>query len=313
MTKQYVFLFPGQGSQFVGMGKFLAEHFIAKSTFQEANHALGFDLTKLMWEGPEEELKQTQNAQPAILAVEVTIGRILLDKGIQPSIMAGHSLGEYACLVLSGAMEFQDAIVAVHQRGKYMQEVVPVGKGTMTAVLGLEDDAIVESVCKEISDQGFLVEPANYNCPGQLVISGTVEGVEKASILLKERGAKRCIPLQVSAPFHCSMLKPAGLKLGKDLEKILFKDPEVPYIANVDVQRITKSDQIRNRLIEQVWSPVRWTPTLQMLSKDFALAQFIEVGPGKVICGHMKKVNHAIQCLSSDTQENLETALLTAN
>lgn len=310
MSKQYVFLFPGQGSQFVGMGKFMADNPIAKEVFKEANAALGFDLTKLMWEGPEDELKQTQNAQPAILTVEIAVGRILLSKGIKPSMMAGHSLGEYSCLVLGGAMEFKDAVVAVNKRGQYMQEVVPLGKGTMAAVLGLEDDSVVEKACKEITDQGFLVEPANYNCPGQLVISGSVEGVEKASVLLKERGAKRCMPLQVSAPFHCSMLKPAGLNLGKDLEKISFKNPNVPYIANVDVSLVTKSDQIRTRLVEQVWSPVRWTPTLQKLAKDFASEKFIEVGPGRVISGHMKKVSESIKVLSTDTQENLDLALV---
>lgn len=303
---QYAFLFPGQGSQFVGMGKFLDTNPIAKEVFAQANEALGYNLTKLMWEGPEDELKQTQNAQPAILTVEVAIGRILLDKGFKPSIMAGHSLGEYSCLVLSGAMEFQDAVTAVNKRGIYMQQAVPLGKGTMAAVLGLEDDSIVEQACKEISAQGFLVEPANYNCPGQLVISGSVEGVEKASLLLKERGAKRCLPLQVSAPFHCSMLKPAGLNLGKDLEKITFKDPSVPYIANVDVETVTKGDQIKNRLVEQVWSPVRWTQTMKKLFKDFPSMQPIEVGPGKTIAGLIKKVSDTAQTWTTDTLENLE-------
>lgn len=306
MSKEYAFLFPGQGSQFVGMGQFLADHPTGKKTFQEADEVLGGKLTKLMWEGPEDELKQTQNAQPAILTVEVAIGRILLEKGIKPTIMAGHSLGEYSCLVLSGAMEFKDAVAAVNKRGIYMQQAVPLGKGTMAAVLGLEDDSIVEQVCKEVSAQGFLVEPANYNCPGQLVISGTVEGVEKASIMLKEKGAKRCLPLQVSAPFHCSMLKPAGMNLGKDLEKIQFKNPTVPYIANVDVETITRGDQIKNRLVEQVWSPVRWTQTMKKLFKYYPQIQPIEVGPGKTIAGLIKKVSDTAQTWTTDTQENLE-------
>ncbi len=312
MGKSYAFLFPGQGSQFVGMGQFLADHPTAKKTFLEANEALGFDLTKLMWEGPEDELKQTQNAQPAILTVEVAIGRILLEKGFKPTVMAGHSLGEYSCLVLGGAMEFKDAVRAVNKRGIYMQQAVPLGKGTMAAVLGLEDDSIVEQVCKEISAQGFLVEPANYNCPGQLVISGTIEGVEKASVLLKERGAKRCLPLQVSAPFHCSMLKPAGLNLGKDLEQIQFKNPSAPYIANVDVAVVTQADQIRNRLVEQVWSPVRWTQTMKKLFQDYPQIQPIEVGPGKTISGLVKKVSATAVTLTTDTQENLD-ATLSAN
>lgn len=303
--KSSVFLFPGQGSQFVGMGKFLSDDSTAKKIFEEANASLSYDLTKLMWEGPEDTLKQTQYAQPAILSVEIAIGKILAEKNIKPSMMAGHSLGEYACLVLSGAMNFSDAVMAVHKRGIYMQQAVPLGKGTMSAVLGLEDDSIVEKTCKEISEQGFLVEPANYNCPGQLVISGSIEGVEKASVLLKERGAKRCLPLQVSAPFHCSMLKPAGMNLAKDLEKIQFKDPAVPYVANVDVQTIHKADQIRQRLVEQVWSPVRWTQTLQKITKEFPDSQYIEVGPGKVISGHMKKVNETIKVSTTDVLENL--------
>ncbi|MEZ4846986.1 MAG: ACP S-malonyltransferase [Bdellovibrionota bacterium] len=305
MSKQYAFLFPGQGSQFVGMGQFLAEHPIAKEVFQQANEALGFNLTKLMWEGPEDELKQTQNAQPAILTVEVAIGRILQSKGIQPTIMAGHSLGEYSCLVIGGSIPFVDAVRAVNKRGIYMQQAVPLGKGTMAAVLGLTDDSIVEKACKEISDQGFLVEPANYNCPGQLVISGTVEGVEKASMLLKERGAKRCLPLQVSAPFHCSMLKPAGLNLEKDLNNIRFKNLNMPYIANVDVASVTRGEDVKARLVEQVWSPVRWTQTMQKLVKSYPDIQPIEVGPGKTIAGLMKKVSETIKVLTTDTQENL--------
>lgn len=311
MSKQYAFLFPGQGSQFVGMGKFLADHPIAKEVFLEANSALGFDLTKLMWEGPEDELKQTQNAQPAILTVEVAIGRILQSKGIQPTIMAGHSLGEYSCLVIGGSIPFADAVRAVNKRGIYMQQAVPLGKGTMAAVLGFEDDSIVEKACKEISDQGFLVEPANYNCPGQLVISGTVEGVEKASALLKERGAKRCLPLQVSAPFHCSMLKPAGLNLEKDLNNIRFKNLNMPYIANVDVASVTRGEDVKNRLVEQVWSPVRWTQSMQKLVKSYPDIQPIEVGPGKTIAGLFKKVSDT-KFLTTDTQENLDLTL-TAN
>jgi len=311
VSKQYAFLFPGQGSQFVGMGKFLADHPIAKEVFLEANSALGFDLTKLMWEGPEDELKQTQNAQPAILTVEVAIGRILQSKGIQPTIMAGHSLGEYSCLVIGGSIPFADAVRAVNKRGIYMQQAVPLGKGTMAAVLGFEDDSIVEKACKEISDQGFLVEPANYNCPGQLVISGTVEGVEKASALLKERGAKRCLPLQVSAPFHCSMLKPAGLNLEKDLNNIRFKNLNMPYIANVDVASVTRGEDVKNRLVEQVWSPVRWTQSMQKLVKSYPDIQPIEVGPGKTIAGLFKKVSDT-KFLTTDTQENLDLTL-TAN
>jgi [acyl-carrier-protein] S-malonyltransferase len=308
MSKQYAFLFPGQGSQFVGMGQFLVDHPIAKKTFQEANDALGYDLTKIMWEGPEDELKATQNAQPAILTVEVAIGRILQDKGIQPTIMAGHSLGEYSCLVISAAMTFADAVRSVNKRGIYMQQAVPLGKGTMAAVLGL-DDLIVEKACEEISAQGFLVEPANYNCPGQLVISGSIEGVEKASTLLKERGAKRCLPLQVSAPFHCSMLKPAGLNLEKDLNNIRFRNPNMPYIANVDVASVTRGDDIKGRLVEQVWSPVRWTQTMQKLVKTYPNIQPIEVGPGKTIAGLMKKVSETIKVSTTDTQENLDLIL----
>jgi [acyl-carrier-protein] S-malonyltransferase len=305
---QYVFLFPGQGSQHVGMGQYLLEQGIGKDTFEQANQALGQDLTKLMLEGPEEQLQHTANAQPAILTVAVAIGRYLMANGIQPEKMAGHSLGEYACLVLSNALAFEDAVKAVHQRGQFMQDAVPLGVGTMAAILGAEDK-LVEEVCAQVTDEGELVEAANYNCPGQLVISGTVVGVEKASQLLKEKGAKRCVPLAVSAPFHSSMLKPASDNMAVVLETIALQHPDIPYIANVDVGTVTQSDQIKQRLVDQIHNPVRWTQTLQALIAQYPQATFVEVGAAKVVSGHVKKVDRNIATATTDTIEALNSLI----
>lgn len=306
---KYTFLFPGQGSQVVGMGGFLLENFpVAKQVFDKADQALGEPLSKLMAHGPEESLKQTANAQPAILTVSVAVGRVLEEKGIRPLVMAGHSLGEYSALVLSEALAFEDAVRLVRLRGQFMQEVVPLGQGTMSAVLGVEDHT-VEEVCQSVTEQGDLVEPANYNCPGQLVISGTTQGVLKAVEELKKKGAKRCVPLQVSAPFHCSLLKPAGEKLAQELSKVDFQDPKIPYVANVDCVLVQKKEEIVNRLIEQVWKPVRWTQSLQKIFQEFQPEQVIEIGPGKVISGHIKKIDRSITCFTTDTLENLKKVL----
>ncbi|MFH1262340.1 MAG: ACP S-malonyltransferase [Pseudomonadota bacterium] len=303
------FLFPGQGSQQVGMGLDLLDRYpTAKSTFAEADSALGESLTDLIRNGPEERLKETANAQPAILTVSVAVGRILAEAGKWPDVMAGHSLGEYSALVLSGAMAFADAVRIVRLRGKYMQEAVPLGKGTMAAVLGMED-ALVEEVCHEVNCKGFLVEPANYNCPGQLVISGTVEGVNAASELLKAKGCRKCIPLQVSAPFHSSLLKPAGERLAVDLRKITFADPKTPYVANVDASVVRSKEGIVDRLVAQISKPVRWTQSLQRIVSEFAPTQAVEVGPGKVVSGHWKKVAPTVPCQTTESAEILATFL----
>lgn len=305
----HAFLCPGQGSQQVGMGMDLLEkHPIAKATFAEADEALGESLTDLIKNGPEEKLKETANAQPAILTVSVATGRILMEKGIRPTVLAGHSLGEYSALVLSNAVSFADAVRLVRLRGKLMQEVVPLGKGTMAAVLGTED-SVVEEVCEIVSQKGHIVEPANYNCPGQLVISGIVEGVAMATNMLKERGCKRVIPLMVSAPFHCSLLRPAGERLAEALEKTAFRNPEVPYIANVDGAAIRSKDLIVNRLVEQVWKPVRWAQSLAMISNEFKPTHAIEVGPGKVISGHWKKTAAGVPIQTTESEEAVSKLL----
>ncbi len=304
MTKR-AFLFPGQGSQAVGMGRYALDLSpIMQQTLNEADQALGDPLSKLIAEGPEETLKETANAQPAILAVSVGIGRILLEKGVRPDVMAGHSLGEYSALVLANAISFQDAVRIVRLRGRFMQDAVPLGTGTMSAILGAED-SLVEEVCREVSSKGTVVEPANYNCPGQLVISGSNDGVARAVTLLQEKGVKKCIPLKVSAPFHCSLLKPAAERLEAELKKIQIRDPEVPYIANLDCAVIRKASDVIPHLVEQVYRPVRWTQSIQKMVAEFGPEQFVEVGAGQVISGQLKKIALQIARFSTDTAENL--------
>ncbi len=287
------------------MGKWLADaEPTARKTFEEADAALGEALSKLIWEGPAEKLKETANAQPAILTVSVAVGRVLLERGIRPTVMAGHSLGEYSALVLSNALRFTDAVRLVRARGQFMQEAVPLGTGTMSAILGASDD-LVEIVCREITEQGKLVEPANYNCPGQLVISGTVEGVALANEELKKQGAKRCIPLEVSAPFHCSLLKPAAEKLSIELSKVEFRDPEIPYVANVDVDWVKTRNQIAQKLVDQVWKPVRWTQSLQRIFVETKPDQAIEVGPGKVVSGHVKQIDPSVSRFTTESSDSL--------
>jgi [acyl-carrier-protein] S-malonyltransferase len=304
-----LFLFPGQGSQAVGMGKYLFDvDPAARETFEEADAALGEPLSKLILEGPEETLKETANAQPAILTVSVAAARVLRNRGIKPVAMAGHSLGEYSALVLSGALRFPDAVRLVRMRGRFMQEAVPLGAGTMSAVLGA-DEPLVEEVCREISARGMVVEPANYNCPGQLVISGTVDGVAAAVARLAEKGVKKCVPLKVSAPFHCSLLRPAAERLAVELSKVPVRDPEVPYIANVDCSIVRKAEGVIPRLVDQVHKPVRWTQSLERLVQDFRPEAMVEVGPGQVVNGHMKKVAPDLKRYHTDTLEGLNAVV----
>ncbi|HLG20581.1 MAG TPA: ACP S-malonyltransferase [Bdellovibrionota bacterium] len=300
------FLFPGQGSQAVGMGESIFSSFpTAKRTREEADEALGFSLSDVIRNGPAEKLKATENAQPAILAVSVAIGRVLIERGIQPTVLAGHSLGEYSALVSAGALGFADAVRLVRLRGRFMQEAVPLGQGAMSAILGTEE-GLIEEVCRQISAKGMQVDPANYNCPGQVVISGTKEGVAAAVDLLKQRGAKRCVALEVSAPFHCSLLKPAADKLRPELEKVEWNDPRIPYIANVDCAVVRSKGEIIHRLAEQVWRPVRWTHSLQKIFLEFKPTRVIEVGPGQVVLGHVKKVDDTVERFPSETKEALE-------
>jgi [acyl-carrier-protein] S-malonyltransferase len=277
---------------------------IMRRTMDEADEALGSPISKLILEGPEETLKETANAQPAILTVSVGIGRILLERGIRPDVTAGHSLGEYSALVLADAISFADAVRIVRLRGRFMQEAVPLGTGTMSAVLGAED-SLVEEVCREVSAKGAVVEPANYNCPGQLVISGSNDGVAQAVAILGERGVKKCIPLKVSAPFHCSLLKPAADRLGAELRKIEIRDPRIPYIANLDCAVIRSKGEVVAHLVEQVYRPVRWTQSILKIAQEFTPDQMIEVGAGQVLSGQIKKIAPQLSRFTTDSAENL--------
>ncbi|MDI6601420.1 MAG: ACP S-malonyltransferase [Thermoanaerobacteraceae bacterium] len=304
-------VFPGQGAQYAGMGKDLAENFSeAMKVFDTANEALGYDIKKLCFEGPEEELVKTEITQPAILTMSLAAYKVLESKGIRPDVTAGLSLGEYCSLVISGALDFQDAVKLVAKRGRYMQETVPQGSGGMAAVMGLDREA-VEEACREASDEG-VVEPANINCPGQIVISGELKAIEKASILAKEKGAKRVVNLSVSAPFHCSLLQPAGDKLSADLEEIEFRHLNIPVISNVTGEYIRDESEIRNLLIRQVSSPVFWEDSVRLMLKD-GVNMFIEVGPGKSLSGFIKKIDKNVDILNVEDMDSLNNTLKVLN
>lgn len=286
------FIFPGQGSQTVGMGQqFVAEHEDSKAIYEAANTALNYDLAKLMLEGPQEELTLTYNAQPALLTTGVMVAERLKQAGIAPDYVAGHSLGEYSALVASGVMQFTDAVVAVHKRGLFMEEAVPAGEGAMAAILGMDADKLT-SVTERITKQGDTVQLANLNCPGQIVISGTKAGVDKACVLAKEEGAKRAIPLVVSGPFHSSLMTPAAEKLGAVLAQLLLTEGAVPLIGNVTADVVAVSD-LQQELVAQVYSPVRWEESVRKML-DLGVDTFIECGPGKVLSGLVKKVDRSV-------------------
>ncbi len=283
-------VFPGQGSQYVGMGRALAEGIpIARETLAEADAALGRPLTRLLFEGPEEELRITWNTQPAILAVSIACLRALGEQvKFDPGGMAGHSLGEYTALVATGAVGFADALRVVEQRGRFMQEAVPLGTGGMAAVLGLEAEQVV-ALCAEVSREGAVVEMANDNSPGQAVISGHTAAVSEASRRAKESGAKRAVPLPVSAPFHCSLMVPAGERLAGVLDQVAVAEPRHPVVANVDARPHGAPEEIRARLVQQVSHPVRWQDCVKVLAEGGCNA-FVEVGPGKVLSGLVRRI-----------------------
>ncbi|MFN8415173.1 MAG: ACP S-malonyltransferase [Cytophagaceae bacterium] len=279
------YVFPGQGSQFPGMGKDLVEKSsVAKQMFQEANDILGFDITKIMFEGTEEELKQTKVTQPAIFIHSVVLAKI--SEGFAPNMVAGHSLGEFSALVANGALSFQDGLKLVSQRALAMQKACELQPSTMAAVLAL-DDAKVEEICASITDD--VVVAANYNCPGQLVISGSIKGIEKACELMKAAGAKRALVLPVGGAFHSPLMEPARVELEAAIQSTLFSNPTCPVYQNVNAQPFTDVNEIKKNLVAQLTAPVRWTQSVQQMVKDGA-TQFVECGPGKVLQGLVKKI-----------------------
>lgn len=302
------FIFPGQGSQTVGMGQSLAqENEMIGQIFKQADERLQFSLSDIIFNGPAEELTLTANTQPAILTTSVAVLEAMKEYDIKADYVAGHSLGEYSALVAAGAMSFEDAVYAVRKRGSFMEEAVPTGQGAMAAILGMER-AELETVTNEVSASGDSVQLANLNSPGQIVISGTAEGVRKASELAKEKGAKRAIALQVSGPFHSSLMKPAAEKLGEVLEEISIQDATIPVIANVTADAVTNASDIKEKLIEQVYSPVLWEDTVRRLL-DLGVDTFIEVGPGNVLSGLVKKVQRRATVFAISDRESLINAV----
>ncbi|HOQ00720.1 MAG TPA: ACP S-malonyltransferase [Acetivibrio clariflavus] len=297
------FLFSGQGAQYVGMGKQIAEEYKSSdSIFNEASEVLGFDIKKMIFEGDDETLKITENTQPCIVTTSIACLQPLLEKGIKPDVVAGLSLGEYSAHVAAGTMAFSDAVALVRKRGKFMQEAVPVGVGAMAAIIGLDNEKVIEC-CNKARDFG-IVEPANFNCPGQVVVAGEVKAVEKAMEIAKEAGAKRAMLLPVSAPFHCSLLKPAGEKLAAELEKIELKDMNIPVVTNVTAEYILDKNKVKDLLIRQVSSSVLFEETIRKMIDD-GVDTFVEIGPGKTLIGFVKKINKDVKTLNVEDLESL--------
>jgi [acyl-carrier-protein] S-malonyltransferase len=302
-------LFPGQGSQAAGMGKELAfNHIVARRTFEEADTALGYDLSKLCFEGPDDQLRLTEITQPAILTVSVAAARVLADVGIVPSFVAGHSLGEYSAHVVAGTLSFADAVRTVRNRGKYMQEAVPVGVGTMAAILALSVEKIHEACAEAIAQfPGQVCEPANINSSGQVVISGSKAAVERAAELCKKKGAKRAVMLPVSAPFHCSLMQPAQDRLAADLEALTFNTPQIPVLCNVEAAPVCDAARSRETLIRQVTGAVQWENSMRALIAQ-GVTQFVEAGPGAVLTGLLRQIDKAQHCFNVENEATLQKA-----
>ena len=301
------FLFPGQGSQAVGMGKaFYDASPAAKAIFEDANDALGFDLARLAFEGPESELALTANTQPAVLTVSVAAAAVAAERGLCPHLSAGHSLGEYSALVVAGALAFRDAVRIVRRRGEFMQEAVPVGTGAMAAIMGLELPA-VERLCAAAA-QGEVVEVANVNSPLQIVIAGHRPAVERAVALASARGGRKSVMLPVSAPFHCALMAPAAERLARELDGVRIADPTIPIARNVDGGLMRVAAEVKPALLRQVASPVRWTDCVRRLADEGAMT-FVEVGPGRVLTGLLKRILDGVKGMAVETSADLDKAL----
>jgi [acyl-carrier-protein] S-malonyltransferase len=301
------FLFPGQASQYPGMGRDLAAHFPeSRAVFDEADATLGFPLSKMCFEGTEEELKLTENTQPAILTISVAAYRALAARGVQPDFAAGHSLGEYSALVAAGALEFSTAVKLVRQRGRYMQEAVPAGEGAMAAILGMSPSDVAD-VCKKAAN-GEVVSPANLNSPEQTVIAGSAAAVKRAVETASQAGAKRAVVLAVSAPFHCAMLAPAQQRLEPDLRAAQFGPLRFPVITNVDAEAIILGDEARESLIRQVIMPVRWLESVREMI-ELGVNIFVEVGPGKVLTGLMRQIDRSVRVLNVEDAATLQSTI----
>ncbi len=299
-------IFPGQGSQKVGMGRAWAEaHAEAAAVFEEASAALGLDLARLCWEGPEAELQRTENTQPAILAVSVAIARVLAARGLAPVAVAGHSLGEYSAHVAAGTLGLADALRLVRRRGQLMQQAVPQGVGAMAAVLGLEPEAVAAVAATAAAETGRVCSVANYNSPEQTVIAGHTEAVERAMALARERGAKRALALPVSAPFHCALMRPAREGLSPDLAATPFRAPAVPVVVNVEARAVTSGDAARDALVRQIDGPVRWVESVRALAGAHGVTRFVEVGPGSVLCGLVRRIVPQAEAISLAEPEGL--------
>jgi len=303
--RKIAFVFPGQGAQYVGMGQELAENYpVANEVFENASKAIGYDMKELCFNSSADELKLTEKTQPSILTASIAAYKVLLEKGVKPEAVAGLSLGEYAALVATGVLDFSDAVRVVRQRGKYMQDEVPAGVGGMAAILGLEG-ALVEEACKETEG---VVEPANYNCPGQLVIAGEVKAVELAADKCREKGAKKAVMLPVSAPFHTSMLKGAGVKLAEEFNGVSFSPMTYPVVANVTADYVASHEDVRGLLIDQVSSPVMWENSIKKMVED-GYNTFIEVGPGKALSKFIKKISRDVDIFNVEDIKSLEKTL----
>jgi len=293
MSNNIAFVFPGQGSQHVGMlADLAADSSIIPQCFAEASEVLGYDLWDLCQNDPDSSLAKTEITQPALLTASVSLWRLWQDRSdIQPVMMAGHSLGEYSALVCSGALGFSDAVKLVQSRGQYMQSAVPQGEGAMAVIIGLEDDAVV-AVCDEAA-QGQVVAAVNYNSPGQIAIAGNAEAIERAMVIAKDKGAKRAMPLAVSVPSHCALMKPAAVQLAADLESIQINKPTITVVQNVTAEPCDSPAQIRENLVAQLYSPVRWSESVQLMAGK-GINTLVEAGPGKVLCGLAKRIDRAV-------------------